>query len=543
MISLLPMVLRTSLILAVGLVASVVLRRRSAATRHWVLAMAIFCAGTAPILALVLPVWTMPALTRSTMSDTHVEISVQQRTAGGAVAPAPTQARPPENRALFQRLGRAIVAVWIAGALLKLTVLLGGVLRLSRLKSTSTPLHSKPVRESLQRLATVFGVRRQIALMQTDRPALVVTWGVLTPTVVVPPDVARWPRERSEVVLAHEIAHVARGDWVVQIGAEVFKAMYWFNPLFWIAGARLRHESECACDDAVVNAGIDSHRYASELLEVARSFGRHRHQWLPAPAMAERPSNLERRVRAMLNTGIDRNPITRRGQWVAALALVAMTLPIASFAQTTFATFSGVILDQHDRALPNTTVTLNDAVRNVKHETKTDANGHFELIGLPAGDYTYTAKQVGFRDLAGSLTLSAQGLSRTLKMEVGTLQETIVVAGNDGAITSAHQTGAVAAKRPIDSCTTTTSVGGNIRAPHKVKDVRPGYPGVDGHVDLAATIGIDGSVVDVQVVKADRPELAPAAIDAVRQWEFDSTLLNCVPIEVQMNVSVTFGKQ
>ena len=33
------------------------------------------------------------------------------------------------------------------------------------------------------------------------------------------------------------------------------------------------------------------------------------------------------------------------------------------------------------------------------------------------------------------------------------------------------------------------------------------------------------------------------AVDAVRQWEFDSTLLNCVPIEVQMNVSVTFGKQ
>jgi hypothetical protein len=44
----------------------------------------------------------------------------------------------------------------------------------------------------------------------------------------------------------------------------------------------------------------------------------------------------------------------------------------------------------------------------------------------------------------------------------------------------------------------------------------------------------------VQVVKADRPELAPSAIDAVRQWEFDSTLLNCVPIEVQMNVSISF---
>jgi protein TonB len=75
-----------------------------------------------------------------------------------------------------------------------------------------------------------------------------------------------------------------------------------------------------------------------------------------------------------------------------------------------------------------------------------------------------------------------------------------------------------------------------------VKDVRPGYPGASGNVQLAATIGTDGSVTDVQVVKSDRPELVPSAIDAVRQWEFDSTLLNCVPIEVHMNVSVSFSR-
>lgn len=542
MISLLPMVLRTSIILALGIIAAVALRRRSAATRHWVLAVSMCCAGAAPLVAFVVPVWTIPALTRSTVADTHVEMSVRQRTGGDAVAPASFPAPAPQSRVSFQRLENTIVVVWIAAALVKLVVLVAGLLRLSRLKSTCTPWHSTSVTESLQHLSTVFDVRR-IALMRTDRPALVVTWGVLSPTVVLPPDAERWPRARVDVVLAHEVAHVVRRDWVVQIAAEVLKAIYWFNPLFWIACARLRHASECACDDAVVSAGIDSRRYASELLEVARSFGRNRHQWLPAPAMVERSSNLERRVRAMLNTGIDRNPITPRARWMGALALVAVTLPIASFAQTTFVTLSGAIVDQHDRVLPNTTMTLNDGVRHVKHETQTDANGRFEFIGLPAGDYTYTAKQVGFRDLAGSLTLGGQTVSRTLKMEVGTLQETIFVASSDGAITSAHQRGALAAKRPIDRCAASTTAGGNIRAPHKVKDVAPGYPGVDGRIELAATIGTDGSVVDVQVVKSDRPELVSAAIDAVRQWEFDATLLNCVPIEVQMNVSVAFGKQ
>jgi hypothetical protein len=333
------------------------------------------------------------------------------------------------------------------------------------------------------------------------------------------------------------MAHIARGDWLVQIVAEVCKAFYWFNPLFWVASARLRYESERACDDAVMNTGVASDVYATELLQLARSAGPHR---LPVPAMAIRPSNLERRIRAMLNAGVDRGPLTRRIQWGATLALLAITVPVATFAQGGFATFSGTVIDPQDRVLPAATVTVTDARRDVKHETRTDSNGRFELVGLPAGDYTVEAKLLGFQPLTGTFSVKGDALDRTLKMQVGELQETITVVSEDGSVTSAHQTGTVVPKRPVGACPPTSGIGGNIRPPHKVKDVRPGYPGVDGNVELAATIGTDGSVVDVQVVSADRPELAPSAIDAVRQWEFDSTLLNCVPIEVHMNVSVTF---
>jgi len=244
----------------------------------------------------------------------------------------------------------------------------------------------------------------------------------------------------------------------------------------------------------------------------------------------------------MLNARLDRGPLTRAGRWASALALLAVTLPIATFAQGGFVTFSGTVVDPQDRLLPAAMVTVSDASRDVKHETKTDRNGRFELVGLPAGDYTVEAKLPGFRNLTDTFTVNGQSLDRTLKMQVGELQETITVVSEDGSVTSARQSGNAVAKRPNPACTpgVANGVGGNIRPPHKVKDVRPGYPGVSGNVQLAATIGTDGSVTDVQVVKADRPELAPAAIDAVRQWEFDSTLLNCVPIEVQMNVSVSF---
>ena len=244
----------------------------------------------------------------------------------------------------------------------------------------------------------------------------------------------------------------------------------------------------------------------------------------------------------MLNARLDRGPITRGGRWASVLALLAITLPIATFAQGGFVTFSGTVVDPQDRLLPAATVTVGDARRDVKHETKTDGNGHFELVGLPAGDYTVEAKVPGFRNLTDAFTVNGQSLERTLKMQVGELQETITVVSDDGTVTSARQSGSAVKKRPNTTCVPGANdvVGGKLRPPHKVKDVRPGYPGVSGNIELSATIGTDGSVTDVQVVTADRPELAPSAIDAVRQWEFDSTLLNCIPIEVQMNVSVSF---
>jgi hypothetical protein len=53
-----------------------------------------------------------------------------------------------------------------------------------------------------------------------------------------------WPDERVHVVLCHELAHIRRHDWLVQIGAEAVRTVLWFNPLIWIACTRLRRESE-----------------------------------------------------------------------------------------------------------------------------------------------------------------------------------------------------------------------------------------------------------------------------------------------------------
>ena len=56
--------------------------------------------------------------------------------------------------------------------------------------------------------------------------------------VVIPATAATWPAERVRAVLSHELAHVRRRDWSIQVLAEPFRCVYWFNPLVWIACRR-----------------------------------------------------------------------------------------------------------------------------------------------------------------------------------------------------------------------------------------------------------------------------------------------------------------
>jgi TonB family protein len=89
-------------------------------------------------------------------------------------------------------------------------------------------------------------------------------------------------------------------------------------------------------------------------------------------------------------------------------------------------------------------------------------------------------------------------------------------------------------------------VGGNIRPPTKLFDVKPVYPqaaraaGVTGNVVVEITIAADGAVADARILRSI-PLLDEAALQAVRQWRYDVTLLNGVPVPLTMIVSVPFG--
>jgi hypothetical protein len=120
------------------------------------------------------------------------------------------------------------------------------------------------------------------------------------------------------------------------------------------------------------------------------------------------------------------------------------------------------------------------------------------------------------------------------------LQETITVTDAPDGPRSIPQVRTV--PRPRAAACDSTPVGGSIRPPSKIKDVRPTYPTgtAAGHVSLEALISPEGFTTSVQTVGEADPALAQAAATAVSQWEFTPTLLDCMPIEVRMKVSVNF---
>ncbi len=210
-----------------------------------------------------------------------------------APAPAAALTAPAANPIPFLRA----VYFLIAGALL--LRLLAGLIAVFRLWRTSQPLGP--------------GVRISDTL-QTP-----VTCGS---TVLVPAEFPRWDGWKQRAVLAHEFAHVQRGDFWVQLIAAVYRAVFWFHPLAWLLHARIARLAEDASDTVAIETLDDRARYAEVLLSLAAK------QPLPALALSmARPATVSRRVERVLSSLATARTSLARG---AALSLAGLSVALLS---------------------------------------------------------------------------------------------------------------------------------------------------------------------------------------------------------------------
>ena len=535
---LIELAIRSSLILAAGLVLNTRLSRRSAALRHRVLVVSIVAAALVAPLSLTLPAWTV-SVPAPMLSPAEGLLSPHGEDAPGTAALVSagrsrnsSPAGPSDEPASVS----AAVVIWLTGVAFAAALLLIGVLHVRQLARRAIRVQEDESLDLLARVAARYGLTRRIVLARTESPDLLATWGVWRPQVLLPHQSRDWSPERLHIVLCHELAHIRRHDWLVQMAAECLRVILWFNPLAWIVCTRLRRESEQACDDEVLGIGVGGGDYASHLLDLAKQCRRPGSRWTPVLSMAH-PSTLERRIMAMLNPRLDRHSPSWRVLAALCAVLLLITVPIASLRarQAGPAVFSGTVYDVTGGVLPGVAVKLVDA-NQAEVATTTSASGRFEFPAVPPGTFVLDVTLPGFRSLRQNVVLrDARDWDRVVTLQVGDLRETITV-------TTANP-GATARPEPAAA----VRVGGNVRPPVKIKDVRPTYPasmaeaGLSGVVPLEAVIGRDGSVTLVRVLSAQvHPDFALAAADAVRQWQFRPTLLNGQAVDVIMSVSVTF---
>jgi TonB family protein len=546
--------LKVSLVLAAALLAMPLLRRQSAALRHFVLSLALASCALVPFADAALPSWRIPVpVAPRILPDARVA-NTRAAPAAPPVAWKAEAAATPQRR----RVDAAAVAVkiWIGGLITALAVLGVGLLRLRRLAGRATRVYQGPWFEEAARVSRELDLRPPV-LLQTSEPHLPVVWGVVQPRVLVPASAREWPLDRIRVVLHHELAHIQRGDWAVQCAGELLRAVHWFNPLMWKVCSRMRQECEQACDDEVIRRGVDAPEYAAHLVDIARDL-RQRRAWLPAPAIAQ-SSGFERRIQAMLDVHLNRHPLSRLARVAALAGCLSVTIPIAGLAaQAALVTFGGSVLDPLNAVLPDTAVTLTNVDTQAQFQVRSDRQGRYEIPGVPPGRYVLETALPGFAPLKFELSVGGSNVERDLRLALGELQETVTVSPNDSGEPAAPMSAERKArleellrKRAAQTCpgnqtTSGPAIGGNIRVPIKTRSVAPVYPahlassGGAGTVRMAAIIGTNGAIREINVLSAAHPDFADAAVEAVRQWEFDATLLNCVAMEVKMMVTVNF---
>ena len=334
--ALLDYAVRGTFILLAALGGTALMRGASASARHLVWLAALTALLLLPIARGFVPEWRVLPLPSAVLAPSAVAaapraepVDASRRTApvaGAPVAPADAPAPPPFRLPADWRT-LALLA-WAAGAALFALRLVFGLARVWWMERRATELTDDEWVRLTDGLSRRLRLGRIVRLLREPGATVPMTWGVFHPVILLPGEADGWQSERRRVVLAHELAHVRRWDALTQWIAHVAVALFWFNPLVWMAARKLREEREHACDDAVLEIGTAPADYADHLLTIVRSLGS-----VPGPAAAlamARRSQFEGRLLAILDNAVRRNGVSRAAALATSAAALACLLPLAA---------------------------------------------------------------------------------------------------------------------------------------------------------------------------------------------------------------------
>jgi len=321
--------------LTLGLLA--LMKKRSAAERSWVAHIGLLALVIMALAPLVLPSWNVeaPALLGRTPTVEAAVADSPPITTVASVPVAAAAAKPLPDIKIPARPSlsptAAAMALYAVPAAILLLITALALARLIALRARADVLVDGHWLSALARAQRRMGFKHGTALLTSNELSSPISWGLMRPVILLN-NRAVEASDEAEAIIAHELAHVARMDWIKLLLARVATAMFWFNPFVWLLAREAHQLREEAADDAVLAADIVDTDYAQLLVGVAR------HECpgllLGAHGVAPSKNSLARRVARVLDGKSVRGPAARSFALGVFTGAVLIAAPLAALTLT-----------------------------------------------------------------------------------------------------------------------------------------------------------------------------------------------------------------
>jgi beta-lactamase regulating signal transducer with metallopeptidase domain len=202
-----------------------------------------------------------------------------------------------------------VVNFWLFGAILFLFRLISQFAEIRNLRKTSLPFENLVIQTLTDRLVATLGISRKIEIRTTGKAHSPLTFGVMTPVILLPIAlVFQLSPAHLEAVIAHELAHVKRNDYLSNLLLSTLEVLFFFHPCYWWMSQSVKELRENAADELALKAGISSADLANALAEVLQFASQHPPELSLAAGKKRNPTLL--RIKRMLGYPTENYPQT-----------------------------------------------------------------------------------------------------------------------------------------------------------------------------------------------------------------------------------------
>jgi GWxTD domain-containing protein len=206
----------------------------------------------------------------------HVQFHSSGPAAPLAYSPIPWEAVRAAKRFSIQDVLPWITPIWLIGFAAFNLRHIASWFATRRMRTRGVCLASEAWQERVKRAAARVGVSRPVVLLESCLVKVPVVTGQIRPMILVPIGLlAGLPAEQIEMILLHELAHIRRHDYLVNMLQAFVEGLMFYNPAVWWISNVIRREREHCCDDIVVAATQNAHAYARALAALEEARGTH----------------------------------------------------------------------------------------------------------------------------------------------------------------------------------------------------------------------------------------------------------------------------